>query len=307
MTGLRVLLAGPQTLLQDGGRRGWLHLGVSPAGPLDLKAAAWANRLLDNPWGTPLLEIALGDVELESEVDTWLAVTGAELPLRRDDEPLPLWTRFALQAGQRLKLGFAQRGQRAYLAVAGGFRGQVELGSVSCQHREGLGGHAGGGRALQVGDRVLCAPAQFRHAASLPWPYRPDYSCSPVLRVMTGGDAAEFAEDELQAFFAQTWQLSPHSDRMGARLCGQAVEPPWRQWSLGVTRGAIQVPPDGQPIILQADHQSMGGYPILGWLHPLDLSRLAQCAAQQPLRFMPVSVGDAQAQLRQFYRFFQTA
>ena len=94
---------------------------------------------------------------------------------------------------------------------------------------------------------------------------------------------------------------------MGARLCGQAVEPPWRQWSLGVTRGAIQVPPDGQPIILQADHQSMGGYPILGWLHPLDLSRLAQCAARQPLRFTPVSVGDAQAQLRQFYRFFQAA
>ena len=74
-----------------------------------------------------------------------------------------------------------------------------------------------------------------------------------------------------------------------------------------MTRGAIQVPPDGQPIILQADHQSMGGYPILGWLHPLDLSRLAQCAAQQPLRFTPVSVGDAQAQLRQFYRFFQAA
>ena len=299
MSGLRVLKPGPQSLLQDAGRRGWQHLGVSPAGPLDWHGAAWANHLLNNPWGTPLLEIALGGVELLAEVDTWVAVCGAQVPLTVEDQPQPLWTRLPLRKGRQLRLGFARSGQRAYLAVAGGFIAAPVLGSVSVHLREGLG------QAVQAGDLLACRPAHFTHAASVPWPYLPDYRCKPLLRVITGGDAASFEEDQLQGFFAQTWQLSPHSDRMGARLLGDAVQPPARQWSLGVGRGAIQVPPEGQPIILQADHQSMGGYPLLGWLHPLDQGRLAQCPAHHPLRFTPVSIGDAQTELREFYRFFR--
>ncbi len=305
VSGLLVHRPGPLSLLQDGGRPGWQHLGVSPSGPLDGQAAAWANHLLGNPWGTPLLEIALGDVELESQVDTWLALTGAELPASIDGQPLPTWSRFPLRAGQRLRLGFARSGQRAYLAVAGGFRAPARLGSVSTQQREGLGGLDGQGGKLQAGDRLPCACAVFSHRASVPWPYQPSYQGLPLLRVITGGDAVAFAEEQLQAFFEQSWRLSPQSDRMGARLQGESLQPPQRQWSLGVTRGAIQVPPDGQPIILQADHQTMGGYPILGWLHPLDLWRLAQCPAQQPLRFTPVSISDAQAELGEFYRFFR--
>lgn len=299
MSGLRVLKPGPQSLLQDGGRLGWQHLGVSPAGPLDWHAAAWANYLLGNPWGTPLLEIALGDVEFQAEVDTWVAVCGAQVPFSLDDHPQPLWTRLALRKGQHLRLGFARSGQRAYVAVAGGFIAEPVLGSVSVQLREGLG------MALQAGDKLVCHSANFSHAASVPDRYIADYSRTPLLRVITGGDAASFEEDQLQGFFAQIWQLSPHSDRMGARLLGQALQPPVRQWSLGVGRGAIQVPPDGQPIILQADHQTMGGYPLLGWLHPLDQGRLAQCPAHHPLRFTPVSISDAQAELREFYRFFR--
>jgi allophanate hydrolase subunit 2 len=210
-----------------------------------------------------------------------------------------------VRAGACLQLGFARSGQRAYLAVADGFRAAPVLGSVSAQQREGLGGLDGQGSPLQVGDRLPCGGRRaFSHPASVPWPYRPDYRGMPLLRVITGGDAASFDEDQLQGFFARAWQLSPHSDRMGARLLGEPLQVPARQWSLGVSRGAIQVPPDGQPIILQADHQTMGGYPLLGWLHPLDQSRLAQCPAHQEVRFTPVSVSDAQAELREFYRFF---
>jgi biotin-dependent carboxylase-like uncharacterized protein len=299
VSGLRVIKPGPQSLLQDGGRLGWQHLGVSPAGPLDWHAAAWANYVLGNPWGTPLLEIALGDIELRAEVDTWVAVCGAQVPLSRDEQPQPLWTRLTLREGQHLRVGFARSGQRAYLAVAGGFIAEPVLGSVSVQLREGLG------VALQAGDTLVCHSSHFSHAASVPSRYIADYSCPALLRVITGGDAPSFEEDQLQGFFAQFWQLSPHSDRMGARLLGEALQPPVRQWSLGVGRGAIQVPPDGQPIILQADHQTMGGYPLLGWLHPLDQGRLAQCPAHHPLRFTPISISDAQAELREFYRFFR--
>ncbi|MDX1724071.1 MAG: biotin-dependent carboxyltransferase family protein [Pseudomonas sp.] len=304
MSGLRVIRPGPQSLLQDGGRHGWQHFGVSPAGPLDLHAAAWANRLLDNPWGTPLLEIALGYLELESELDTWLALTGAEVAATLDGTPLPPWSRFPLRAGQRLKLGFARSGQRAYLAVAGGFHAPSQLGSVSTQQREGLGGLQGTGEPLRTGDLLPCLAADFSRALSVPWPYQPDYRAPARLRVIGGGDKAGFAADQVQAFFERSWQLSPQSDRMGARLLGEPLAAPSRQWSQGVCRGAIQVPPDGQPIILQADHQTMGGYPILGWLHPLDQARLAQCPAHHELRFSPVDIGEAQGELREFYRFF---
>jgi biotin-dependent carboxylase-like uncharacterized protein len=309
VTGLQVLQPGPLSLLQDGGRFGWQHLGVSPAGPLDLPAAAWANHLLGNPWGSPLLEVALGGLTLRSQVDTWVAVCGANLPVSVDEQPRPNWSRFALRAGQQLHLGFVRSGQRAYLAVAGGFTAPPQLGSVATQQREGIGGVHGDGRALQAGDLLHCASSELAGVASVPWRYIPDYQQLPLLRVITGGDALSFNEDQLQGFFAQHWNLSPQSNRMGARLCGTPLIAPAlpaaRQWSQGVSSGAIQVPGDGQPIILMADRQSLGGYPLLGWLHPLDLGRLAQVPAHHEVSFTAISLSDAQAELRCFYRFFR--
>lgn len=306
MSGLRVIKAGLLSLLQDGGRYGWQHMGVSSSGPQDWHAAAWANRLLGNAWGTPLLEITLGGVELRAETDVWLALAGAEARLERDAQPLSNWSRFMLRAGQRLTIGFARSGQCLYLAAPGGFRAPLVLGSVSTQSRERLGGIDGRGSALGEGDMLACGAGSYARAVSVPWYYRADYRAAPLLRVITGGDAVAFSDHALSAFFTQTWQLASHSDRMGARLQGEPLITPARQWSLGVARGTVQVPPDGQPIILQADHQTMGGYPVLGWLHPLDQWRLAQCQAWQSLRFTQVSVSDAQTELCQFYRFFRS-
>jgi len=301
---LKVIACGPLCLLQDGGRQGWQHLGVSPGGPVDKQAAAWANRLLGNAPGVPLLEIALGGVELQVQADTWLALTGADVPATLDGEPLPGWSRFRARVGQRLKLGFARAGQRAYLATAGGFHAQSILGSVATQTREKLGGIAGNGQPLQAGDLLECAARGecFTRGASVPWPYRTDYREPPILRVLPGPDA--FSEEQRQAFFEQPWQISPQSDRMGVRLRGEALSAPRRQWSLGIVEGAIQVPPDGQPIVLLADRQTMGGYPLLGVLHPLDIGRLAQCPAHSEVRFVEASVEQAQADLRAFLHFF---
>lgn len=301
---LKVIACGPLCLLQDGGRRGWQHLGVSTGGPVDKNAAAWANRLLGNTPGVPLLEIALGGLELEAQTDTWLALTGAELPATLDGEPLPGWSRFRARVGQRLKLGFARAGQRAYLATVGGFPAQSILGSVATQTRERLGGLAGNGQPLVAGDLLECTAQgeRFARGASVPWPYRPDYRAPPTLRVLPGPDA--FSQEQRQAFFEQRWQVSPQSDRMGVRLRGEALSAPRRQWSLGIVEGAIQVPADGQPIVLLADCQSMGGYPLLGVLHPLDNGRLAQCPAHSEVCFAPASVEQAQADLRAFLRFF---
>lgn len=304
MSSLRVVKPGPLSLLQDGGRRGWQHLGVSPSGPMDMHAAAWANRLLGNRFGTTLLEIALGGLELECLGDGRLAVTGALLPISLDGSPQLNWSRFRVRSGQRLRFGFARSGQRAYLAAVGGFAAPRVLGSTATQVREGLGGLHGAGEALIAGDVLASVPGDFSSAVSVPWRYQPDYGSPPRLRVMVGGDSQTFASAQLEAFFTQPWWLGEQSDRMGARLQGEALQAPRREWSLGVVRGCIQVPPDGQPIILHADLQTMGGYPVLGWLHPLDLWRLAQCTPRQQVSFTPVGVAEAQADLRAFYRFF---
>ncbi|MFZ6047329.1 biotin-dependent carboxyltransferase family protein [Pseudomonas sp. CR3202] len=304
MNSLRVIKPGPLSLLQDAGRFGWQHLGVSPAGPMDPLAAAWANRLLGNPRGSAVLEIALGGVELEAEGHLWVALTGADMPLNVDGEPRRGWSRFRLEAGQRLQIGFARSGQRAYLALVDGIRAEPVLGSVACQLREGLGGLAGDGARLGEGDLLSGGAGDFPRGAGVPWPWQPDYTAAQLLRVIIGGDAASFDEQQARAFFEWPWLLSPQSDRMGARLQGEPLLAPQRQWSQGVVSGAIQVPPDGQPIILMADRQTMGGYPILGWVHALDLGRLAQCPANQVLRFTVMSLEDSQAELRAFYRFF---
>lgn len=308
MNGFKVLRAGPQTLLQDAGREGWQHLGVAVSGPVDRHAAAWANRLLNNPWGSPLLEVALGGLSLQCDCDTWVSVTGADMPVSLEGSQRMNWSRFAVHAGQQLQLGAARAGQRAYLAVAGGFVAPQQLGSVATQQREGLGGLRGDGSALQAGDMLPCQPASLPWATSVPHAFQPDYAREPRVRVMLGGDASLFAEDQRQGFLQHGWRVSPHSDRMGVRLYGAALDvprlPASRQWSQGVSTGAIQVPPDGQPIILMADRQSMGGYPLIGWVHPLDLGLLAQSPAHHGVHFVQTTLTEVQPELQAFYRFF---
>ncbi len=308
MSGLQVIKPGPLSLLQDLGRQGWQHLGVAPAGPMDGHAARWANRQVCNPMAAPLLEIALGGAEFAVETDTWLALTGAPLEARLDGEPLPSWSCFPVKAGARLQLGFAQAGQRAYLAAAGGgFQVPPTLGSVASNRREGLGGADGSGAALVAGQQLDCAAVDELHARGCGPAARfvPDYRAVPTVRVIFGGDAEAFGTEQRQRLCAQPWRISPQSDRMGIRLAGGTpLVPPRRQWSLGVVTGAIQVPPDGQPIVLMADRQTMGGYPLLGFIHPLDLARLAQCPAHHEVRFAPVELAVAQAEWRRFLAFF---
>lgn len=308
MSGFEVLQPGPLSLLQDSGRQRAQHLGVSPCGPADLHAAAWANRLLGNRWGTALLEVALGGLSLHCHCDTWVALCGADVAVSLDGEPQRNWSCFAVRAGQRLQLGYASSGQRVYLATAGGFFATTQLGSVATQQRDGLGGLHGDGRALQAGDLLPCAGQQLRRVQSVPPAFQPDYRQQPLLRLIVGGDAQIFGEHERNAFLAAVWQISPHSDRMGTRLLGAPLVlpelPAARQWSQGVSNGAVQVPADGQPIVLMADRQTMGGYPLLGWVHPLDLGRLAQCPAHHRVRFTPATLAAVQVDLLRFYRFF---
>ncbi|NVK43022.1 MAG: biotin-dependent carboxyltransferase [Oceanospirillaceae bacterium] len=299
MTGFEVIKPGALTLLQDLGRRGYQHLGLTTGGPLDERAARWANRLLDNEQNAPLLEISLGRLELLAGLDTRIALTGADLGLEINGRPCGPWQSYRINAGDHLRFGYARRGLRAYLAVAGGFAGPCSFGSHATVVREGIG------RPLVAGDRLECAvdrvpstqlrcvPPRFREPEDRP------------LRILPCYQFHDFAGAERQVFFSEPYRISADSDRMGVRLEGPALS--WERGGIlsqGIALGAVQVPPDGRPILLLNDRQTIGGYPILGTLLPLDLYRLAQMRPGTELQFAPVEIDEAAALMRTFYDFF---
>ncbi|WP_444984343.1 biotin-dependent carboxyltransferase family protein [Halomonas mongoliensis] len=302
--GFRVERAGPLALLQDAGRFGVRRLGVTQGGAADLHGWAWANRLAGNPWGTAALEVTFGGLTLVAERDLTLAVAGADLGATLDGEPLPLWERITCREGQRLVFAAPANGLRAYLAVAGGFVAEPVLGSVACVVREGLGGFDGRGSKLAVGDRLTVGePASGALSpAAAPAEARLDYRVPARLALLPGAQIGDFTGQSLYRAFNTAWRVDDRADRMGVRLTGPRLA--CRIASLvseGIGLGAVQVPPDGQPIALLNDRQTIGGYPRLGALTPLSASRLAQCLPGQEVRLVASSGEQALGELRRFH------
>ncbi|UYG09623.1 biotin-dependent carboxyltransferase family protein [Halomonas sp. M4R1S46] len=305
--GLRVRRAGPLALLQDAGRFGVRRLGVTQGGPADLHGWAWANRLAGNDWGATALEVTFGGLALEAERDLTLAVCGGDLGATLDEAPLPLWRGLRVRAGQVVAFRQPVAGLRAYLAVAGGFRADPVLGSTACVVREGLGGHDGHGRSLAEGDRLAVGgAARGVRGEAAPPDVRPDYTAMPRLALLPGAQIGEFDGASLYRAFNAAWRVDDRADRMGVRLTGPRLH--CRVETLiseGLGLGAVQVPPDGQPIALLNDRQTIGGYPRLGALTPLACARLAQCLPGQEVRLAAVAAERALAEHRRFRALFR--
>lgn len=304
--GFRVDRAGPLALLQDAGRFGVRHLGVTQGGPADLHGWAWANYLVGNVWGTPALEVTFGGLKLVAEQELTVAVTGADLTAKHNDKPLPLWRTITLKKADQLTFGTPANGLRAYLAVAGGFAAEAVLGSVSCVVREKLGGFNGQGNRLAEGDELIIAITRSSEPEwEAPALERPDYSSPVTLNLLTGAQIASFAGRSIFDAFNAEWRVDNRADRMGVRLTGPKLRCNIESLvSEGISLGAIQVPPDGQPIALLNDRQTIGGYPRLGNLTPLAASRLAQCMPGQVVKFRAVGVERALSEYRSFRSMF---
>ncbi|HSP57183.1 MAG TPA: biotin-dependent carboxyltransferase family protein, partial [Halomonas sp.] len=301
--GFFVKRAGPLALLQDAGRFGVRQLGVTQGGPLDLHAWAWANYLVGNAWGAPAIEITFGGLQLVAEQDLSVAVAGADLSATLEDRPLALWRTVNLRRGERLTFGSPASGLRAYLAVAGGFSAEPVLGSVACVAREGLGGFDGRGSRLAEGDSLPVGKtkASRPEPREAPETERPDYRAPACLSLLPGAQIGAFTGRSLFDAFNSEWQVDDRADRMGVRLTGPRLH--CRIESLiseGISLGAIQVPPDGQPIVLLNDRQTIGGYPRFGNLTPIAASRLAQCMPGQTVTLRAVAVEHALAEHRTF-------
>ncbi|HXB75352.1 MAG TPA: biotin-dependent carboxyltransferase family protein [Candidatus Acidoferrales bacterium] len=295
--GMRVISPGFLTTVQDLGRFGWAHFGVSASGAADAPALRAGNLLAGNAENAAALEMTLVGGAFEFDTDTVIALTGSDF-----GAGLPMWRAVEIKAGQTVRCGATQSGARCYLAVRGGIAALEVMGSASVHVMTGVGG-----RPLRQGDVIKIGNAAVRR----PRPGRgaPEFVRNgmrnellrgtlprvSLLRVTEGPQAAWF-QDEL---YAGAWVVSEESNRMGIRLRGPAIpSPSGHMITEGVPLGAIQVPPDGQPIVLFVEHQTTGGYPKPANVISADFWRLGQLRPRDEVRFAQVAMEDAIELLR---------
>ncbi|CAI8841013.1 Allophanate hydrolase [Pseudomonas sp. IT-196MI5] len=289
MSRLTIEASTPLCLLQDAGRFGVRHLGVTQGGAADWRSMCWANWLLGNELDAPVIEITLGGFTVVAEEECVLALAGADLGALVDGEAQAPWRSFRLHKGQRLQFTRPLLGARAYLAAPGGFDAPKVLGSSATVVREELGGLDGMGHALGKGASLSYSGNSVMLLREMTADQRPDLNLDAPLDLVLGAQIGEFSGQSLFDAFNSVWSLDSRADRMGIRLLGTALQYQGKPMiSEGIPLGAVQVPPDGQPIVLLNDRQTIGGYPRLGALTPLALARLAQCLPGRQVRLRPV-------------------
>jgi 5-oxoprolinase (ATP-hydrolysing) subunit C len=298
VTALRVVSCGPAVTLQDGGRHGYLRFGVTAAGPMDPLAFATANAAAGAAENATAIEVSLGGVELSAEGAVTLAIAGGVFRISLDGKPLPSAALVRMEAGQKLAIRPGDSGVWCYVAVAGRLDVPNVLGSTATHTRSHLGGISG--RALQPGDILPIADGRTREPAfatiAAPWLARG----SNAIRIVLGPQDDYFTAQAIEAFLAGPWRITPRSDRMAYLLEGPrlAHAKGYNIVSDGIAFGAIQVPGEGQPVVLMADRQPTGGYPKIANVIGADLGKLAQLRPGTEISFAAVSVAEAVAARR---------
>ncbi|MBC3540893.1 biotin-dependent carboxyltransferase family protein [Rufibacter sediminis] len=309
---IKVEKAGLFTTVQDLGRFGFQKQGMVVSGAMDAYALRLANLLVNNPQNTAALEITLAGPCLLFQEDCLIALAGADLSPSLNGISVPIHRVIYVQKGALLAFGAPALGCRAYLSVAGGFDVPLVMGSAATYARAGLGGWQG--RALQKGDVLpmkslvseqvsawsgKSKPEELFSVAS--WGIAADllsaYTDAPTVRVLPGPEYDLFSENAQETFWQGEFKIATASDRMGFRLEGPPLElkEPVELLSSAVTFGTVQVTPNGNPIILLAEHQTTGGYPRIGQVISADLPVLAQVRPGQCVRFREVSLAEAHA------------
>ncbi|MFJ3767687.1 biotin-dependent carboxyltransferase family protein [Streptomyces sp. NPDC090082] len=279
-----VVRAGALTTVQDLGRTGHAHLGVPRSGALDPAAARLVNRLVGNAEDAAVLETTVDGCALRPRCAVTVAVGGAPCPVRVDGRPAAWGTAVRVGAGSVLEVGSAVRGLRSYVALGGGIAVAPVLGSRSTDLLSGLGpAPLAEGAVLPLG----AAAAVRGPVDAPPWPGPPD---ELVLRVRLGPRENWFTAPALRAFTTRAYRVSPASNRIGLRVEGPALERavPGELPSEGMVLGAVQVPPDGRPVVFLADHPTTGGYPVVAVVREADLGAAAQAVPGTRVRFVAV-------------------
>jgi biotin-dependent carboxylase-like uncharacterized protein len=284
---------GPQTTVQDLGRVGQLRYGIPPSGPIDVRAFVVANRLVGNADGAAALECTLMGPRFTVQTACAMAVTGADAPVTVNGEAAPTWTTIPLAAGDAVRVAAARAGVRIYVAFSGGLDVPPVLGSRATFLRGRMGGVEG--RALKRDDRLHLLPAPPPSRLQIPAASIPAIESEPEIRVVLGPQQDRFTAEGIAALLGGAYDMLPQSDRMGARLSGPRIAHARGHdiISDGIALGSVQVPGDGQPIVLLVDRQSTGGYTKIATVVSFDIGRIGQVKPGQRVRFHAIDVAEA--------------
>ncbi|MCK6538599.1 MAG: biotin-dependent carboxyltransferase family protein [Anaerolineales bacterium] len=300
---LEILEVNGLATLQDSGRTDWRKFGVPTSGAMDPFAFRAANLLAGNDPHCAAVEIGPGDIAFRALRDCVVSVAGVGFALSIYIWDFPLWSSYYVRGGWTIRLNKLDFGVWAYLAISGGVQTPLVLGSSSTYLRGAFGGLDG--RRLQAGDvlrfGIPSRPLPQLAARTLPESARPAYSDHPTIDVVVGPQEKYFTDASIATFMSQPYFVSHTSDRMGYRLEGPALvhRDKVELVSEGMTMGAIQVPANGQPIVMMADSPTTGGYPKIGTVVRADLPLLAQCApGKSRIRFQRTTVARAQEKAR---------
>jgi biotin-dependent carboxylase-like uncharacterized protein len=279
---LTVLAPGPLSTIQDLGRPGYGHLGIGTSGAADRDSLALANRIVGNDRGAAGIEMTLGRLRVRADFDAVVALTGANCAFEIDGTPGSMNTPTDVRRGQQIRVSAPTVGLRTYLAISGGIDTVPVLGSRSTDTMSGIGPEKlAAGTVLPVGRSA----GPIQQSIESPIPHG-----DPVLGVIAGPRDEWFTADAWQTLCGTTWMVTPEANRVGVRLAGAALE---RRLTMELpsepmVTGAVQVPPNGQPIIFLADHPVTGGYPVIGVVTNVDLHLAGQLRPGRSVRFRRV-------------------
>ena len=280
------------SLLVNSGNRGFQHQGITVAGPMDEQAFNCANFLLGNTLCAQSYTLeGIGEITLTTLQDTHIAVTGPNVSVHVNGGEVLAWASLFVAKSSEITIKpnkNGQLGQRYYFAIEGGF-GVIDNTLM-------------GIKPLQKGQSLLSKNTSkntSKQDIEEAWLPSPDYSLTKPLRVIVGYQGNSMSGAVLAQFFNQSYQVSPNSNRMGYRLEGKPLSlPSTSLYSEGLDKGAIQIPPNGQPIVMLADRQTLGGYPKIGAVAAVDIPRLVQALPSEKLHFSPIDVYQARNLMR---------
>jgi biotin-dependent carboxylase-like uncharacterized protein len=300
---IEIIASGPLNTVQDLGRLGYRNIGVATAGAMDTVALRVGNLLLGNAASSAGIEIQTFPFKVRFTRTVAIALTGADCNARLDGKMLLPWWACTVRAGQELELNFPKQGARGYLCVSGGVDVPLLMGSRSTSLRGNFGGLEG--RTLAAGDQLASVDVPLPAlpsdgigvtppSAALAEHFPVDSDGTLLLRAIPGGEYHLFQADA-DRFWAQSWKISPQSNRTGYRLSGLAIQPETvvEMRSYGLVPGIVQVPPAGEPIIQMSDANTAGGYPKIAGVIEVDLWRLGQAPIGSKIRLVKADTRDA--------------
>lgn len=303
MSNIKVLKSGLCTTIQDIGRIGYQQYGIPVSGVMDEFSFIVANYLVEADKNNAVLEIPYLGPTLEFNLDITIAITGANLSPKVNNQDVAMWKSLNIRKGDILSFGAVKSGARAYIAFAGEIDVSIVNGSKSTLLKSKLGGFDG--RQLKMGDILeIKNPKLLSKKNVLNKKYIPNYSNFEEIRVILGPQDDYFTESGIKTFLTSEYEITKDSDRMGMRLDGDIIEHKDKAdiISDAAVFGSIQVPGNGKPIILLADRQTTGGYTKIGTVIKADLPKLAQMSPSHKIKFKELTIEEAQGEYINFYK-----